>query len=120
MFEAVGWEKGTLESNMGENPVDDVESSRSVELVMQFSVCLSQYPLATLTRIGQLREQTSTRAGFEATSALGLDFFFGASMPKARCDSLNLRQTKMLPESRVGLATQSDQQGGNSDTRTSV
>lgn len=42
MLEAVGWEKGTLESSMGEKAVDEVESGRSVALVVPFCICLSQ------------------------------------------------------------------------------
>ena len=36
ILEAVGWEKGTLESSIGENLVDDLESGRSVGLVVPF------------------------------------------------------------------------------------
>lgn len=39
ILEAVGWEKGTLESGIGEDPVDDLESGRSVGLVVPFCVC---------------------------------------------------------------------------------
>ena len=45
MLEAVGWEKGTLESSIGENPVDDLESGRSVGLVAPFCIRVSSYPL---------------------------------------------------------------------------
>ena len=36
MLDAVGWEKGTFESNMGEEPVSEWESCRSVGLVFPF------------------------------------------------------------------------------------
>lgn len=49
ILEAVGWEKGTLERSIGEEPVDDLESGRSVGLVVPFCVYLSQY----LCRFGE-------------------------------------------------------------------
>ena len=42
MLEAVGWEKGTLERSIGEETVDELESSRSAVLV-PFCVCRSQH-----------------------------------------------------------------------------
>lgn len=38
ILEAVGWEKGTLESSIGEKPADDLESGLSVGLVVPFCV----------------------------------------------------------------------------------
>ncbi len=42
MLEAVGWENGTLESSIGENPAGDLESGRSAGFVAPFCVCVSQ------------------------------------------------------------------------------
>ena len=43
MLEAVGWVKGTLESSIGEDPVDERESGRSEGSVVSFSAYLSKY-----------------------------------------------------------------------------
>lgn len=40
ILEAVGWEKGTLESSIGENLVEDLESGRSVGLVVPSWFCV--------------------------------------------------------------------------------
>ena len=42
MLEAVGWEKGTLERSIGEEPVEDLEGGLSLGLVVPFCICLSQ------------------------------------------------------------------------------
>lgn len=86
ILEAVGWEKGTLDSSIGEDAVDDPESGRSVGLVVPFCV--------------------SAGSWVDAESPLGFDLFFGVSMPRARFDSLIFRQRKKFLESKIGLATQ--------------
>ena len=98
MLEAVGCEKGTLESSVGEDPVDDLEGGRSAGLMVPSCVCLSQY----LCQHGTEGNRTSTRGGFDAVSALDFDLFFGVSMPRARCDSLFSRQSKLFVESNIG------------------
>ena len=42
ILEAVGWEKGTLERSIGEEPVEDLERGLSLGLVVPFCICLSQ------------------------------------------------------------------------------
>ena len=46
--------------------------------------------------MGSRGRQTSIGAGFNAASPLGFGFLFGVSMPRARCDSLILRQMKVI------------------------
>lgn len=71
--------------------------------------------------MGSRGPQTLAESGFDAGSPLNFDFFFGVSMPRARCDSLIFGQRKMFLGSRIGLlATQSDLPDGNSDIRISV
>ena len=43
MLEAVGWEKGTFESSIGEDPVDERESGRLEGSVFSISTYSSQY-----------------------------------------------------------------------------
>lgn len=117
MLEAVGLEKGTLESSIGEDPVDDLEIGRSVALVVPFCVCLSQYLCQYGDVVENRGQQTSTGAAFDGVSPLGFDFFFCVLMPRARCDSLIVRQMQMTFELGIKWATLLDQQGGNSDIR---
>ena len=42
ILEAVGWEKGTLERSIGEEPVEDLERGLSLGLAAPFCICLSQ------------------------------------------------------------------------------
>ena len=42
ILEAVGWEKGTSERSIGEEPVEDLERGLSLGLVVPFCICLSQ------------------------------------------------------------------------------
>ena len=43
MLEAVGWEKGTFESSIGEDAVDERESGRSEGSVVSVSAYSSKY-----------------------------------------------------------------------------
>lgn len=106
ILEAVGWEKGTLDSSIGEDAVDDPESGRSVGLVVPFCVYLGQYICQYGGEVGNRGPQTSAGSWVDAESPLGFDLFFGVSMPRARFDSLIFRQRKKFLESKIGLATQ--------------
>ena len=43
MLDAVGWEKGTFESSIGEDPVDERESGRFEGSVVSISTYSSKY-----------------------------------------------------------------------------
>ena len=81
---------------MGEEPVDGLESGRSEGLMVSFCVCLSQYLRQNGDEVGNRGPETSTRSGSDAVSPLDFDFFFGMSMPRARCDSLIFRQREIF------------------------